>query len=67
MLRPIKVAPKLPAPARTGYIGGKNHYPFMREGRDAVRLFDRTTLQWATLPVKLSEYRWYPTQVIKGL
>lgn len=47
-----------------GVIGGKNSYPFMREGRDVVRLFDRGSLSWTTLPgVKLSEYRWYPTQV----
>jgi hypothetical protein len=36
----------------------------MKEGRDVVRVFDRSSLQWTTLPgVKLSEYRWYPTQV----
>jgi hypothetical protein len=36
----------------------------MREGRDVVRVFDKNTLKWTTLPgVKLSEYRWYPTQV----
>lgn len=47
-----------------GVIGGKNSYPFMKEGRDVVRLFDRNSLQWTTLPgVKLSEFRWYPTQV----
>ena len=47
-----------------GVIGGKNSYPFMKEGRDAVRLFDRNSLSWNTLGgVKLSEYRWYPTQV----
>jgi hypothetical protein len=34
----------------------------MREGRDVVRVFDRKTQEWTTLPgVKLSEYRWYPT------
>jgi hypothetical protein len=39
-------------------------YSWMREGRDVVRLFDPSTLRWETLPgVKLSEYRWYPTQV----
>lgn len=48
-----------------GVMGGKNHYPFMREGRDVVRLFDPKSLKWDTLPgVKLSEYRWYPTQVM---
>ncbi|KIZ03620.1 glyoxal or galactose oxidase [Monoraphidium neglectum] len=48
-----------------GVIGGKNRYNFMKEGRDVVRLFDRKTLKWTTLPgVKLSEYRWYPTQVV---
>jgi len=47
-----------------GVIGGKNSYPFMKEGRDVVRIFDRNSLSWYTLPgVKLSEYRWYPTQV----
>ena len=47
-----------------GVIGGKNSYPFMKEGRDVVRLFDRNSLSWTTLPgVKLSEFRWYPTQV----
>lgn len=39
----------------------------MREGRDVVRLFDRKSLKWTTLPgVKLSEYRWYPTQARGG-
>ncbi|KAI8472424.1 MAG: hypothetical protein J3K34DRAFT_414131 [Monoraphidium minutum] len=48
-----------------GVIGGKNSYKFMKEGRDVVRLFDRNSLKWTTLPgVKLSEYRWYPTQVV---
>lgn len=37
----------------------------MKEGRDVVRIFDKNSLSWQTLPgVKLSEYRWYPTQVI---
>lgn len=36
----------------------------MKEGRDVVRVFDKNSLSWQTLPgVKLSEYRWYPTQV----
>jgi hypothetical protein len=36
----------------------------MKEGRDVVRIFDKNSLSWQTLPgVKLSEYRWYPTQV----
>ena len=40
----------------------------MKEGRDVVRLFDPKALTWTTLPgVKLSEYRWYPTQVRYGL
>eukprot|EP00879_Flechtneria_rotunda_P020263 GHRR01021311.1.p1 GENE.GHRR01021311.1~~GHRR01021311.1.p1 ORF type:complete len:215 (+),score=33.30 GHRR01021311.1:423-1067(+) len=39
-------------------------YNFMKEGRDVVRIFHRESLKWETLPgVKLSEYRWYPTQV----
>lgn len=39
-------------------------YDWMKEGRDVVRLFHRDGLRWETLPgVKLSEYRWYPTQV----
>jgi hypothetical protein len=39
----------------------------MREGRDVVRIFDKSSLKWTTLPgVKLSEYRWYPTQVRRG-
>ncbi|GBF98436.1 hypothetical protein Rsub_11081 [Raphidocelis subcapitata] len=47
-----------------GVIGGKNSYPFMKEGRDVVRLFNPSSMSWSTLPgVKLSEYRWYPTQV----
>jgi hypothetical protein len=54
-------AHSLPLPA-PGVIGGTNSYPFMREGRDVVRVFDRKTQEWTTLPgVKLSEYRWYPT------
>lgn len=29
-----------------------------------VRIFDKDDMRWVTLPgVKLSEYRWYPTQV----
>jgi hypothetical protein len=36
----------------------------MKEGRDVVRIFNKDSLSWQTLPgVKLSEYRWYPTQV----
>lgn len=36
----------------------------MKEGRDVVRLFRPDSMRWETLPgVKLSEYRWYPTQV----
>lgn len=39
-------------------------YDWMKEGRDVVRVFDKNSLTWQTLPgVKLSEYRWYPTQV----
>ncbi|KAF8059661.1 CA1 [Scenedesmus sp. PABB004] len=39
-------------------------YDWMREGRDVVRLFHPDTNTWETLPgVKLSEFRWYPTQV----
>lgn len=39
-------------------------YSWMREGRDVVRLFDPASMAWKTLPgVKLSEPRWYPTQV----
>lgn len=39
-------------------------YDWMKEGRDVVRVFDKNSLSWQTLPeVKLSEYRWYPTQV----
>jgi len=39
-------------------------YGWMREGRDVVRLFSPRDNRWETLPgVKLSEYRWYPTQV----
>jgi hypothetical protein len=39
-------------------------YDWMKEGRDVVRIFDKNSLSWQTLPgVKLSEYRWYPTQV----
>jgi hypothetical protein len=39
----------------------------MKEGRDVVRIFDKNSLSWQTLPgVKLSEYRWYPTQVRSG-
>jgi hypothetical protein len=57
----VPVRSTLDAP---GVIGGKNRYNFMKEGRDVVRLFDRKTLKWTTLPgLKLSEYRWYPTQV----
>jgi hypothetical protein len=36
----------------------------MKEGRDVVRIFNKDSMSWQTLPgVKLSEYRWYPTQV----
>jgi hypothetical protein len=39
-------------------------YEWMKEGRDVVRLFRPGSMRWETLPgVKLSEYRWYPTQV----
>jgi hypothetical protein len=39
-------------------------YSWMKEGRDVVRIFYPGTMKWETLPgVKLSEYRWYPTQV----
>lgn len=50
-----------------GYVsGGQSElkYPWMKEGRDVVRVFYKDSLKWETLPgVKLSEYRWYPTQV----
>lgn len=40
-------------------------YDWMKEGRDVVRIFDKNSLSWQALPgVKLSEYRWYPTQVL---
>lgn len=33
-----------------------------------VRIFDKNSLSWQTLPgVKLSEYRWYPTQVSQSV
>lgn len=39
-------------------------YDWMKEGRDVVRIFYPSSNKWETLPgVKLSEYRWYPTQV----
>jgi hypothetical protein len=39
-------------------------YSWMKEGRDVVRIFYPSTMKWETLPgVKLSEFRWYPTQV----
>lgn len=39
-------------------------YDWMKEGRDVVRIFNKDSMSWQTLPgVKLSEYRWYPTQV----
>jgi hypothetical protein len=39
-------------------------YDWMKEGRDVVRIFYPSSMKWETLPgVKLSEYRWYPTQV----
>jgi hypothetical protein len=32
-----------------------------------VRIFDKDAMRWITLPgVKLSEFRWYPTQVRRG-
>lgn len=50
-----------------GYISGSDSelsYPWMKEGRDVVRIFYKDSLKWETLPgVKLSEFRWYPTQV----
>jgi hypothetical protein len=54
--------------ASTSHLGmhcaGEAPYPWMKEGRDVVRIFNRVTNKWRTLPgVKLSEYRWYPTQV----
>jgi hypothetical protein len=46
------------------YCIGEKPYPWMKERRDVVRTFDPATMKWKVLPgVKLSQYRWYPTQV----